>query len=88
METIMNIVIGIAEIALFAFIGFCAGRQYQMMKQTKQQMKDAEKLSEHAAKLLGIITASMAAIVATRTAESKDTSGETAETNESEDAND
>lgn len=89
METvIMNIVMGIAEIVLFAFIGFCAGRQYQMMKQTKRQMKDAEELTGLATKLLGVVVAPMAAVAATHVAESKGSSDETVETNKSEDAND
>lgn len=89
METvIMNILIRIAEIALFTFIGFCAGRQYQMMKQTKRQMKDAEELTKLATKLLGLVVAPMTAVAATHVAESKDSSDENTETNKSEDAND
>lgn len=79
---IMNILIRIAEIALFTFIGFCAGRQYQMMKQTKRQMKDAEELTGLATKLLGLVVEPMTAVSATHVAKSKDASSETAGTNE------
>lgn len=83
METvIMSIVMRIAEIALFTFIGFCAGRQYQMMKQTKRQMKDAEELTGLATKLLGLVLEPMTAVSATHVAKSKDASSETAGTNE------
>ncbi len=73
MGTIMNIVIGIAEIALLTFIGFCAGCQYRLMKEAKKQLKTAEELTTHAANLL------MASNVADV---KKAVSGENAETNE------
>lgn len=82
MEILTTCILIIAEIALFTFIGFCAGRQYQMMKQTKRQMKDAEELTKLATKLLGLVVAPMTAVSATHVAESKNSSEENAGTNE------